>query len=187
MGLFLSLPLWPIIMTFIYLEDGWPIVFLQERIGKEGREFKLIKFRTMRHDPAKLHLDIDLANDPRVTRVGRFLRLTAFDELPQLINIVKGDMSFVGPRALPMVIDDEEKIKYARLDQLPNFKARCQIKPGLTGLSQIYAPRNANREEKFKYDLEYINKMNLMLDLKLIGLSFWKTFNGAWEEYNKEK
>jgi lipopolysaccharide/colanic/teichoic acid biosynthesis glycosyltransferase len=167
----------------ILLEDGRPIFFLQERVGRGGKIFKTIKFRTMKHDPDKPHLDLDLANDPRKTRVGDFLRATAMDELPQLVNILKGDMSFVGPRALPLWIDDEkEGKKYKDITEIPGFIERAKVRPGLTGISQIYAPKDATREEKFKYDVEYIDKNGFWFDLKLIILSFWITFRGAWEK-----
>lgn len=159
-----------------------PIFFPQERVGKNGKIIKVIKFRTMKHLSGKSHLDIDLENDPRITRVGRLLRVTAIDELPQLWNILKGEMSFVGPRALPMIIDDNEKQNYARLDQIPGFEIRSRVRPGLTGISQIYASKDAGREEKFKYDIEYVNKMNFWLDLNLIIISFWITLRGSWEK-----
>ncbi len=183
LGLLISFPLWIFIASLILLEDGRPIFFLQERVGRGGKIFKTIKFRTMKHDPDKPHLDLDLANDPRKTRVGDFLRATAMDELPQLVNILKGDMSFVGPRALPLWIDDEkEGKKYKDITEIPGFIERAKVRPGLTGISQIYAPKDATREEKFKYDVEYIDKNGFWFDLKLIILSFWITFRGAWEK-----
>ena len=91
-------------------------------------------------------------------------------------------MSFVGPRPLPMKIDDDEKMKYSRLDQVPGFKIRSSVRPGMTGPSQIYASKELCREEKFKYDIEYINNNNLWLDIKLIIISFWITARGAWEK-----
>ena len=182
LGLILSSPLWVLIIACIFIEDGRPIFFLQERVGKDSKIFHAIKFRTMKQqdDP---HKDIDLfENDPRVTRVGKILRATAMDELPQLVNILKGDMSFAGPRALPLWIDDDEIKKYKDLTEVPGFKERAKVQPGLTGISQIYAPKDATREEKFKYDLEYIKKMSFWFDLKLIIISFWITLRGAWEK-----
>jgi len=181
-GIMASSPLWLLITCLIFFEDGLPIFFPQERVGKNGKIIKVIKFRTMKHLSGKSHLDIDLENDPRITRVGRLLRVTAIDELPQLWNILKGEMSFVGPRALPMIIDDNEKQNYARLDQIPGFEIRSRVRPGLTGISQIYASKDAGREEKFKYDIEYVNKMNFWLDLNLIIISFWITLRGSWEK-----
>lgn len=182
LGIILSFPLWLVISLLIWLEDRSPIFFQQERVGKGGQVIRVIKFRTMKHEKIA-HKDIDyLEDDPRVTRIGEFLRAMALDELPQLINILKGDMSFVGPRALPLRIDDDERGKYADLTKVPGFKERAKVRPGLTGISQIYAPKNSSREEKFKYDLEYVITMNFWLDLKLMALSFWITFRGAWEK-----
>lgn len=183
-GMLVSLPIWILITLSIYFEDGRPVFFLQERVGKGSRIFKAIKFRTMKHDPARPHQDIDLAlkKDYRVTRMGRLLRATAMDELPQLFNILKGDMSFVGPRALPMQIDDKITHKYNRLDQIPGYDVRIKVLPGLTGLSQIFDVKSMSLEDKFKRDIEYVNKMNFWLDLKLIFLSFWITLRGAWEK-----
>lgn len=183
LGIILSSPLGLLIAISILLEDGPPVFFLQERVGRGGKIFNLIKFRTMRHDVNKVHLDldIDIEDDPRIIRVGKILRVTAMDELPQLINILKGEMSFVGPRALPMVIDEDES-KYSRLDQVPGFDIRCSVLPGLTGVTQIYGTKDTSREEKFKCDIEYVKKMNFWFDLKLIFLSFWITLKGAWEK-----
>ena len=181
-GIIISFPLWLFIIICILLEDGRPVFFLQERVGKEGKIFNAIKFRTMKQENIP-HKDIDLfEEDPRVTRVGKILRATAMDELPQLLNILKGDMSFVGPRALPLWIDDDEVKKYKDLTEVPGFEERARVRPGLTGISQIYAPKDATREEKFKYDLEYIKKMSFWFDLKLIVLSFWITLCGTWEK-----
>jgi len=183
LGIIVFAPLWFLIVVSILLEDGLPIFFQQDRVGKNGKILKTLKFRTMRHVSDKPHLDIDMENDPRITKIGIILRATAMDELPQLFNILKGDMSFVGPRALPLWIDDNrEGKKYKDITEIPGFKERSKVRPGLTGLSQIYAPKDATREEKFKYDVEYVNKMNLWLDLKLIFLSFWITLRGAWEK-----
>jgi lipopolysaccharide/colanic/teichoic acid biosynthesis glycosyltransferase len=125
-------------------------------------------------------------NDGRVTKVGRFLRATAFDELPQLWNIFKGDMSFVGPRALlPEEIEIRNlKIgngKNTALDQIPGYWKRHAVRPGLTGVAQVYAARDIPRRHKFKYDLLYIKRQSFWLDMKLIVLSFWITLRGKWE------
>jgi lipopolysaccharide/colanic/teichoic acid biosynthesis glycosyltransferase len=123
-----------------------------------------------------------LVDDPRITRIGKILRATAFDEIPQLLNIWMGDMSFVGPRALPMnerqVREHNAEIPDARI---PGFEARLQVRPGLTGVAQIWAPRDIPRRHKFKYDLLYLKKQSVWFDLKLIVLSFWITFRGKWE------
>ena len=121
-------------------------------------------------------------DDPRITRVGRVLRATALDELPQLLNIWKGEMSFVGPRTLP-INERQRREESAEVpdEQIPGFHERLQVPPGLTGIAQIYAPRDVPRRHKFRYDLLYIRRQSFWFDLKLIVLSFWITFRGAWE------
>ena len=116
-------------------------------------------------------------NDGRVTRVGKFLRATAMDELPQLFNIWKGDMSFVGPRALAV-----EEIK----PSLPSFQERHQIRPGLTGRAQVHTPRDASLEEKFRFDLDYIQSRTFPGDLQLLFVSLWITLRGKWESREKK-
>lgn len=127
------------------------------------------------------------ANDPRVTRVGRILRATAMDELPQLWNIFRGDMSFVGPRALlPGEIEVNGSGQMIALEEIQGFEERHRVRPGLTGLAQVYAPRDIPRPRKFRYDLFYIQRQSLLLDLKLIGLSVWITLRGKWEDRGKK-
>jgi lipopolysaccharide/colanic/teichoic acid biosynthesis glycosyltransferase len=126
-----------------------------------------------------LQADVD---DPRITRVGRVLRATAMDELPQLWNIFRGDMSFVGPRALrPEEIEVDGRGASVPLDAIPGFLQRCTVPPGLTGIAQIYAPRDVSRRQKFRFDLLYIRRRSLRLDICLILLSFWITMRGTWE------
>ena len=121
-------------------------------------------------------------HDPRVTRVGRILRSTAMDELPQLLSIFKGDMSFVGPRALRPNEKEVHGGPDARpIDEVPGYRERHAVRPGLTGLTQVYLPGETPRRKKFRYDLLYIRKQTFWLDLKLIFLSFWITFRGRWE------
>jgi len=188
LGLVLSSPLWLLISLAIYLEDKCPVLFLQERYGKDGKAFNVIKFRTM--EPAKgdksAHKVIDVEKDPRVTKIGRLLRATAMDELPSLLNILKGDMSFVGPRPLPFKIDDKHRLKYDNITQVPGYHMRSRVRPGLTGMAQIYAPKNIDHKERFRYDNIYVGKMSFWLDLKLICLSFWVTFRGKWERRGKK-
>lgn len=181
LGLIVSFPLWLIISVAIYIEDAGPIYFIQQRDGKKGKPFQVIKFRTMKYCKNGKYLDIDLEEDPRVTRVGKVLRANGLDELPQLINILKGEMSFVGPRALPLTIEDEEKSRYENIRKIPGYYLRSQARPGLTGLAQIYAPKDASRKEKFRYDNLYVRNMSFLLDLKLILRSLWITFKGKWE------
>ena len=127
------------------------------------------------------------SGDSRVTRVGRVLRATALDELPQLWNIFKGDMSFVGPRALlPEEIEVHGSEKPMALEKIPGYEERHRVRPGLTGLAQIYADRDIPRKYKFRYDLLYIKKQSFWLDLKLIALSFWITSRGKWEHRGRK-
>lgn len=126
-------------------------------------------------------------NDHRVTRVGKILRATALDELPQLWNILKGDMSFVGPRALlPAEIEVNGNGELVPLEQIPGYHRRHAVRPGLTGLAQVYAHRDIPRRHKFKYDLPYIKKQSFWLDLKLIALSVWITVRGRWETRDRK-
>ena len=182
-GLLGSAPLWAIIAVGVKLEDGGPVFYGQERVGKGGSRFKAWKFRSMIPNSDKTHGPLQAGeNDPRVTRVGRFLRATAMDELPQLWNIFKGDMSFVGPRALlPEEVEVNGNGQPVPMEEIPGYDARHQVTPGLTGVAQIYAPRDVPRRQKFKYDLLYVKKQRFWLDLKLIVLSFWITFRGNWE------
>ncbi len=182
-GLVASAPLWLAFAAAITLEDGGSVFYGQERVGRGGRAFKVWKFRSMVEDAeAGVGAIQATAHDPRVTRVGRWLRATAMDELPQLWNIFVGEMSFVGPRALrPGEIEVRGDGRFERLEEVPGFAARCRVRPGLTGVAQIYAPRDVPRRQKFRYDAVYLRRPGLALDLRLILLSFWITCRGRWE------
>jgi len=188
LGLFISLPLWTIIPLAIKAEDGGPVFYFQERVGKDRRIFRLLKFRSMIVDAEKGTGAIQAtADDPRVLKFGRLLRATAMDELPQLVNILKGDMSFVGPRALR----PEEREVFGNtgvlaISQIPGYEQRLAVTPGLTGLAQVYLPADAPRRKKFRADLLYIRRQSFCLDLKLILLSFLITFRGKWEYHGKK-
>ena len=173
--------LWISIPLLVWLEDGTPIFYIQQRSGLSGKPFKALKFRSMVKD-AEQSTGAILAdeNDPRVTRIGRLLRATALDELPQVINILKGDMSFVGPRAER----PELMKKFAR--EVPNFSKRLMVRPGLTGMAQIYGKYDSPPAEKLQYDLAYIKKMNPWLDIKLLILSLYVTIKGKWESRGKK-
>ena len=187
-GIIISLPLWALIAFLIWLEDRCPIFYLQERVGKKGRIFKALKFRSMVKDAEKEKEPVQaVIDDPRITRAGKFLRATALDELPQLVNIFKGEMSFVGPRALrPEEKEVEGSANVRELSEIPGYQRRHVVRPGLTGLTQIYLPTYASRHRKFRYDLLYIKKQSFWLDLKLISLSFWISFRGKWESKKKK-
>jgi len=177
-GLVVFSPLVFILILAIKWEDNGPVFYVQERWGRGERKFKAYKFRTMvPHADQKWGLKPAQENDERVTKVGKFLRATALDELPQLFNIWKGEMSFVGPRALAV----------GELHpSVPSFSERHQARPGLTGPAQIYAPRDASFEEKFRYDLDYLQNRTFGRDLKLLFLSLGITLRGKWESREKK-
>jgi lipopolysaccharide/colanic/teichoic acid biosynthesis glycosyltransferase len=182
-GLLLSSPLWLVIAAAVKIEDRGPVFYGQARVGRNGRPFRVLKFRSMIPDAEKAQGAVQaVARDPRVTRVGRVLRATAMDELPQLINIFKGDMSFVGPRALrPREKEVHGHPDQREIEDIPGYRERHVVRPGLTGLTQIFLPGDTTRRKKFKYDLLYIRKRSFWFDLRLIILSFWITFRGRWE------
>ena len=175
-GLAVSLPLWGIIALAVKLHDGGPVFYRQPRVGKDGRVFMGLKFRSMVPDSErKWGAAPAVANDPRITRVGKVLRATAMDELPQLWNILRGDMSFVGPRP-----EWEELVKKFRAE-IPRFDLRHRVRPGLTGLAQVYGHSEMSRRNKLRYDLLYARRQNFWLDIRLVLLSFAVTFTGRWE------
>ena len=182
-GLIASAPLWAVFAAAIRIEDGGPVFFRQERAGIGGRSFMAIKFRSMRPDAEAGVGAIQASeHDPRVTRVGRFLRATAMDELPQLWNIFRGDMSFVGPRALrPGEIEQGRNGLLERLEDVPGYATRVSVRPGLTGVAQVYAPRDVPRRHKFRYDRIYVQRRSWCLDVRLILISFWISVHGTWE------
>ncbi len=181
-GLLISAPLWLLIALAIKLEDGGPVLFVQERVGIGGSTFRALKFRSMVPDTSTLPPRQAHADDPRITRVGRVLRATAMDELPQLVNIFRGDMSFVGPRPLmPGEIELRGAAELVRLETIPGYEARHSVRPGLTGLTQVYAPRDTPRTRKFRLDAIYVRNASFCLDIFLVAVSVWITFRGRWE------
>jgi lipopolysaccharide/colanic/teichoic acid biosynthesis glycosyltransferase len=182
LGLVVSSPLWAMIAVAIRLDDGGPVFFTQPRVGLGGTPFRAFKFRSMVVYADATGPHQARAGDPRVTRIGAVLRATAMDELPQLWNIFKGDMSFVGPRPLTHgEIEVRGDGRHVPLDAIPGFEARHSVRPGLTGLTQVFAPRDLRRAHKFRLDLIYVRRASLWLDLRLVALSFWITFRGRWE------
>jgi lipopolysaccharide/colanic/teichoic acid biosynthesis glycosyltransferase len=182
-GLLASAPLWAVIAAMIKLEDGGPIFYSQERSGLHGVPFRVCKFRSMISDAeANVGAIQATEHDSRITRVGRLLRATAMDELPQLWNIFRGDMSFTGPRALrPGEIETLGSGELECLEDVPGFAIRASVLPGLTGIAQIFAPRDIPRRMKFRYDALYVRQQSFWLDMRLVALSFWITFRGTWE------
>jgi lipopolysaccharide/colanic/teichoic acid biosynthesis glycosyltransferase len=187
-GLLGSSPLWLLFGLAIKLEDGGPIFYSQERVGLRGRVFNALKFRSMRPDAeAGVGAVQATENDLRVTRVGRLMRATAMDELPQLWNIFRGDMSFVGPRALrPGEAEADGGGEIVAIDQVAGYAERAEVRPGLTGIAQIYAARDITRRHKFRYDRLYVRRRSMSLDLRLILLSFWISFRGTWESRGRK-
>ena len=166
--------LWVTIPLAIWLEDRGPVFFQQRRVGKRGEHFTQIKFRTMLVDADQIGPIWTSSTDSRVTKTGMFLRRTALDEIPQVINIWKGDMSIVGPRPLSV----EEHDVYVAQD--PSFVLRVQVRPGLTGPAAINLPRRCPPDLRMEGDLYYIQHRGLWLDIKLIMQSVWLTLTGQW-------
>ncbi|MDP2944401.1 MAG: sugar transferase [bacterium] len=161
--LVITLPLWPLIAIVIKLESKGPVFFRQARLGRNEKPFKIIKFRTMRTESNDLSLTVE--GDKRITRFGSFLRKTRLDEIPQVLNILRGEMSFIGPRPeRPEIIADLEK-------QIPFYKTRLLIKPGLTGWDQISGHYHSSTAEdsleKLQYELFYLKQRSLYLDLSI--------------------
>ena len=186
--LILSAPVSLLIALAIKLEDGGPIFYRQERWGRGGARFKAYKFRTMvPHSDRVFGIKQATENDTRITRVGSVLRAMGLDELPQMISIFRGEMSLVGPRALAVgeILHDEQG---RRLDyeEIPDFWKRLSVRPGLTGVTTIYKPKDISPRKKFRYDLLYIRKQSFRLDLRLILMSFWISFRGKWEHREKK-
>jgi lipopolysaccharide/colanic/teichoic acid biosynthesis glycosyltransferase len=176
LGLIVSLPLWAVIALEVKFSDEGPVFYRQKRVGKDGRVFTGLKFRSMVPDSdQKWGVVPATENDPRITKVGRILRATAMDELPQLWSIFRGDMSFVGPR--PEWLELVKKFR----QEIPTFDLRHKVRPGLTGLAQLYGHSEMPRQQKLRYDLLYVRRQSFWLDLQLILVSFVVTFTGRWE------
>lgn len=161
-GLLIS-PILIIIAILIRIKLGSPIFFTQDRVGKDGKVFKIVKFRTMLEAYDKF--GEPLSDKERVTSFGNFLRSTSLDELPELINVLKGDMSLVGPRPL--------LVEYIGLYSKEQFR-RHEVRPGMTGWAQVNGRNNLNWDEKFKMDVEYVDNVNLLLDIKILFLTIFK-------------
>lgn len=180
-GLILFSPLIIVITIVIFLEDGLPILYDKKSLGLNAKVFDAFKFRSMK------------VNSSKITKVGKFLRQTAMDELPQLINIAKGEMSFVGPRnygidkyGIAKAFNGKKITPQELNPSMVNFPKRLEVTPGLTGLAQIFAPKYASEEEVLNWDLQYIKNKNFILDLRLIFMSIWVTFTNRWENTNSK-
>ncbi|GAB4334031.1 MAG: hypothetical protein Kow0037_12480 [Calditrichia bacterium] len=163
------LPMWIFVSIAIKLDSRGPVIYSQERVGKDGKTFRIYKFRSMYSDAEKMGPQLATSGDPRITRVGRFMRKTRIDEIPQLLNVIFGHMSIIGPRPeRPYFIEKYKKI-------IPFYLNRLKVKPGITGLAQVMTGYDESIEdvrEKLKWDLEYIeNRHSIMLNLKIL----WKT------------
>ncbi|MEY8390575.1 sugar transferase [Lachnospiraceae bacterium] len=162
----ISSPVLLLIAAGIKLYDKGPVFYTQERLTRDGEIFKIIKFRSMRTDSEKGGAQLARKDDDRITPVGRIIRRTHLDELPQIFNILKGDMSFVGPRPEREIIANE----YERI--IPEFSFRLKVKAGLTGYAQVYGKYNTTPYDKLKLDLTYIETYSVWLDLKLMLMTF---------------
>ncbi len=161
-------PLLSLVACWIYLDSPGPIIYRQKRVGLFGNSFFIYKFRTMVINADKIGGYSTVVGDRRITRAGKFLRKTSVDEIPQLLNVLRGDMSIVGPR--PNVFEQLEK--YTQQD----WDKRNQVKPGITGLAQARVRSHAAPGERTKLDLEYINKQSFWFDLKIIFLTIKQVF-----------
>ena len=168
--------LWIIIPIAIWIEDRGPIFYIQTRLGKDGKEFSLYKFRSMVPNAEnKTGAVWARENDDRITKVGKFLRDRALDELPQVINLWKGDLSLVGPRP------ERPEIMEEILLDFPLYIERLKVKPGLTGPAQVYGRYATAPKDKFNYDMEYIENMSIFLDIKLLVISVLYTLKAKWQ------
>lgn len=158
--LILLSPLIFVVGILIKFDSHGPIIFSQQRVGLNGKLFSIYKFRSMHRDSEKLGPHSTSLNDSRITRFGRFIRATSLDELPQLINVLKGEMSIVGPRP-DLVIQEKD---YRPVD----WNLRLSVRPGITGLAQVNGRSNCTFEERLHYDLEYARSHNFLLDLKIL-------------------
>lgn len=173
----LLLPMMAVVAILIWLDDPGPVFFTQERTGKGGRRFAMYKFRTMVMNAEELkqkyaHLneltwpDFKISNDPRITRVGHFLRKSSLDELPQIFNVIKGDMSLVGPRPTSFDVSTYSLMHTERLEVLP----------GITGLWQISGRSDVDFDQRLLLDVEYIEKQSFLLDLKILIKTVFAVF-----------
>ncbi|MGL5821543.1 MAG: exopolysaccharide biosynthesis polyprenyl glycosylphosphotransferase [Sarcina sp.] len=165
-GLVLCIPIILLTVILVLLESKGNPIYSQERVGSNNKIFAMYKIRSMRLDAEKNGPQWASNNDPRVTKIGSFIRKTRIDELPQLWNVLKGDMSLIGPRP-------EREIFYQEFEKtIPNFRERLRVKPGITGYAQVNGGYDLKPQEKLKLDLIYINNLTLSNELKIILKTF---------------
>lgn len=172
-GLVILSPVFLVVALLIKMDSPGPVFFVQDRLGLRGKTFRIIKFRTMVMNAENIGdgLRVSSESDPRITRVGRVLRATSLDELPQLINVLKGDMSLVGPRP-PATYHP-----YNGFESYPEWaKKRFEMRPGMTGLAQVMVRNSASWDERIRLDLQYIESFALHEDLRLLLLTVRKVF-----------
>jgi len=175
-GLSLTWPIWIILRFIIPRQSGGSLIYKQERMGRDGKPFDMLKFRSMRFDAeAFTGPTWAITDDPRVTPIGRIIRRFRIDEIPQLVNVIKGQMSIIGPRPeRPSFVDEFSEL-------IPFYRRRLIVKPGVTGLAQVkhkYDETLDDVKEKLKYDLFYIDNLSLILDLKILFLTIFVLITG---------
>ena len=186
-GLIVLLPVFLVTAAAIIMEDGAPVFYAQKRIGRNEKEFKIYKFRSMYKNAEEIHetlrkeygceeVSFKLKEDPRITKVGKIIRKFNIDELPQLINILKGDMSLVGPRPLPVYEYEEERRQYGN-----RYIERYSVPQGLTCIWQISNRASVDFEERMQMDVEYARRKGFWMDAKLIVKTFLFTVVGKAE------
>lgn len=174
-GLILLSPVFIVTSILVYIKLGSPIFFIQKRVGKNNKVFKMIKFRTMKNDKNKF--GEYLSDEERLTPFGKKLRSLSIDELPELINVLKGDMSLVGPRPL--------LVEYLELYSDEQIR-RHEMRPGITGLAQVNGRNSISWSERFEMDVDYIDTYNLFLDIKILFMTVYKVIkrDGICQEGN---